>query len=128
MSNIVIKTSPNDNVAIVATPSGLKRGSIVLGSTVLVENIPMGHKVALQTLEMGDEVRRYGQVIGYATRTIEKGSWINEGNISLPEPPKLEDIKYVTPPDPNGGVSSLSLPVGLEEAFFMGYRNADGSV
>ena len=128
MSNIVIKTSPNDNVAIVATPSGLKRGSIVLGSTVLVENIPMGHKVALQTLEMGDEVRRYGQVIGYATRTIEKGSWIKEGNISLPEPPKLEDIKYVTPPDPNGGVSSLSLPVGLEEAFFMGYRNADGSV
>ncbi|HAK76111.1 MAG TPA: galactarate dehydratase [Runella sp.] len=128
MSNIVIKTSPNDNVAIVATPSGLKRGSIVLGSTVLVENIPMGHKVALQTLEMGDEVRRYGQVIGYATRTIEKGSTVNEGNISLPEPPKLEDIKYVTPPDPNGGVSSLSLPVGLEEAFFMGYRNADGSV
>lgn len=128
MSNIVIKTSPNDNVAIVATPLGLKRGSIVLGSTVLVENIPMGHKVALQTLEMGDEVRRYGQVIGYATRTIEKGSWINEGNISLPEPPKLEDIKYVTPPDPNGGVSLLSLPVGLEEAFFMGYRNADGSV
>ncbi|MBB3841613.1 galactarate dehydratase [Runella defluvii] len=125
---LVIKTSPNDNVAIVATPSGLKRGSIVLGTTVLVENIPMGHKVALQTLETGDEVRRYGQVIGYATRTIEKGSWVNEGNISLPEPPKLEDIKYVTPPAPNGGVSSLSLPVGLKEASFMGYRNADGSV
>ena len=76
MHNTAIKTAPNDNVAIVATPTGLKRGSIVLGTTVLVEEIPMGHKVALQTLEMGDEVRRYGQVIGYATRTIEKGSWV----------------------------------------------------
>ena len=120
----VIKTSPDDNVAIVVTPSGLKRGSIVMGTTVLLEDIPMGHKVALQSLETGDEVRRYGQVIGYATRTIEKGSWVNEGNISLPEPPKLEDIKFIASPV----ARSLFLPAGLEEASFMGYRNADGSV
>lgn len=120
----VIKTSPDDNVAIVVTPSGLKRGSIVMGTTVLLEDIPMGHKVALQSLETGDEVRRYGQVIGYATRTIEKGSWVNEGNISLPEPPKLEDIKFIASPV----ARSLFFPAGLEEASFMGYRNADGSV
>lgn len=123
---LAIKTAPNDNVAIVATPSGLKRGSIVLGTTVLVEEIPMGHKVALQTLKMGDEVRRYGQVIGYATRTIEKGSWVNEGNISLPEPPKLEAIEYkpVLPPVED----DEELKAQLRKASFMGYRNADGSV
>jgi galactarate dehydratase len=41
MQNIVIKTNPNDNVAIVANPSGLKRGSIVLDGIVLEEDIPI---------------------------------------------------------------------------------------
>ncbi|MEA5460935.1 galactarate dehydratase [Arcicella sp. LKC2W] len=120
MQNIVIKTTPNDNVAIVANPTGLKRGAIVLDGIELIEDVPMGHKVALQTLQEGDAVIRYNQVIGYANRIIEQGSWINESNISLPQPPNLEDIPYEKPTIP---------PIELLEGFtFQGYKNADGSV
>jgi galactarate dehydratase len=120
MQNIVIKTNPNDNVAIVANPSGLKRGAIVLEDVELIEDIPMGHKVALQSLDEGDEVIRYGHVIGYANKPIEKGSWINESNISLPQPPNLEDIPYIQ--------RTIPAIEPLEGFTFQGYKNPDGSV
>lgn len=120
MKNIVIKTTPNDNVAIVANPTGLKRGAIVLDGIMLAEDIPMGHKVALQALNEGDAVIRYNQTIGFANRTIEKGSWLNESNISLPQPPKLEDIPYIK--------KNLSIPETLDGYTFKGFKNSDGSV
>lgn len=120
MQNIVIKTNPNDNVAIVANPTGLKRGTIVSSGIVLEEDIPMGHKVALQTLNEGDAVIRYGQTIGFANKIIEKGCWINESNISLPQPPNLEEIPYVKP-------NILQTEI-LKDFTFQGYKNSDGSV
>ncbi|GGD69345.1 putative galactarate dehydratase (L-threo-forming) [Emticicia aquatilis] len=120
MQNIVIKTNPIDNVAIVANPTGLKRGAIVLDGVVFEEDIPMGHKVALKSLNEGDEVIRYGQIIGYANRLIEKGSWVNESNISMPQPPNLENISYVQPTVPQ--------VEPLKNFTFQGFKNADGSV
>ena len=120
MQNIVLKTNPNDNVAIVATPAGLKRGAIVLNGIVLEEDIPMGHKVALKSFTEGEEVIRYGQIIGFANRFIEKGSWINESNINMPQPPNLENIAYVQPITPKSEL--------LKGFTFQGFKNHDGSV
>jgi galactarate dehydratase len=115
----VIQTTPSDNVAIVANPQGLKKGVVVLNRLALQEDIPMGHKVALQLLNKGDAVIRYGQTIGYAAATIEQGCWVNETNISLPSPPSLNDIvytpQYIKPAEPLTGYT------------FQGYKNADGS-
>lgn len=120
MQNIVIKTNPNDNVAIVSNPSGLKRGAIVLDWVVLEEDIPMGHKIALKSLNEGEEVIRYGQIIGFANRFIEKGSWINEGNIIMPSPPNLENIPYMQPTLPQAEI--------LKGFTFQGFKNINGSV
>ncbi|MER0439907.1 galactarate dehydratase [Emticicia sp. W12TSBA100-4] len=120
MQNIVIKTSPKDNVAIVANPTGLKRGAIVLDGVVLEEDIPMGHKVALKSFDEGEKIIRYGQVIGFANKSIEKGSWVNESNISMPQPPNLEEIPYVKP-----NILQTELP---KDFTFQGYKNSDGSV
>ncbi len=120
MNNIVIQTTPTDNVAIVANPQGLKQGALVLNGVVIREDIPMGHKVALQNLQIGDPVIRYAEVIGYAAIVIEAGSWINETNITLPLPPALNDIVY-TPP-----LHKAVEP--LTGYTFEGYKNADGSV
>lgn len=126
MQSIVIRITPNDNVAIVANSAGLKRGSIVLDGVVLEEDIPMGHKVALKSFDEGAEVIRYGQIIGYANRFIEKGSWINETNINMPQPPKLEDI---APPAPDeGAFVTKNIPPSGVRGHFMGYLNPDGSV
>jgi galactarate dehydratase len=66
MENIVIQTTPQDNVGIVANQSGLKKGAVISGGIVLQEDIPMGHKVALTSFEKDDPIIRYGQPIGYA--------------------------------------------------------------
>lgn len=120
MQNIVIKTSLNDNVAVVANPTGLKRGAIVLDGVVLEEDIPMGHKVALKSFDKGEKIIRYGQVIGFANKIIEKGSWVNESNINMPQPPRLEDISYIKP--------TISQTEPLNDFTFQGYKNVDGSV
>lgn len=118
--NIVIRTHLNDNVGIVANPLGLKKGTVVWENLMLVQDIPMGHKVALKNLPVGEPVIRYGQVIAYAGEDILRGAWVNETNISLPLPPALQDIAYIqsewTPPKP------------LEGYTFEGYKNPDGSV
>src|SRR6188474_364940 len=100
MDNIVIQTTPQDNVGIVANPSGLKKGVVVLNGIILLEDIPMGHKVALTSFEKDDAIIRYGQTIGYAKNSIAKGSWINESNLNLPQPPDLNEIPYIKKPIP----------------------------
>jgi galactarate dehydratase len=120
MENIVIQTTTQDNVGIVANPSGLKKGAVVSGRIVLQEDIPMAHKVALTTFEKGDAIIRYGQTIGYANVSIAKGSWINERNINMPQPPDLNEIPYIK--------NTAPATEPLEGYTFQGYKNADGTV
>lgn len=118
--NIVIRTTPIDNVAIVANPQGVEQGVAVLDGVVLLQHIPMGHKVALHSLKVGDAIIRYGETIGYAATTIEQGEWVHEGNIEMPQPPSLSDIPYTE--------THLPKAEPLMGYTFLGYRNEDGSV
>ncbi|TAE29992.1 MAG: galactarate dehydratase [Cytophagales bacterium] len=116
----LIQTSPLDNVGIVANPQGLEKGTIISDQITLSEYIPMGHKVALTDLTEGEAVIRYGHTIGYADKRIQKGAWVNERNIRLPEPPTLDAISYTQKP--------IQVIEKLEGYTFKGYRNSDGSV
>lgn len=42
-----------------------------------VEEIPVGHKIALKKIKAGEPIVKYGVVIGQATTDIEKGSWVH---------------------------------------------------
>ena len=44
-------------------------------------DIPYSHKVALKGFKKGDQVIKYGEVIGIASMDIEKGEWIHTHNI-----------------------------------------------
>jgi len=116
----IIKTTAMDNVGIVPHPQGLAKGTVIADGIVLTEDIPMGHKLALQDMPAGTAVIRYGQVIGHTNKDIMQGSWINETNMEMPLPPLLEDITYH-----KAGAPALT---PLEGYTFMGYKNADGSV
>src|ERR1700733_7733911 len=48
------------------------------------EPIPSGHKVALRTIEEGQPVHKYGQVIGAATRRILAGEHVHDHNLLSP--------------------------------------------
>lgn len=119
-SPLYIQVNPKDNTAIIVNSVGLKAGAEFSCGLKLLEYIPQGHKVALADLQQGDEIIRYGEVIGYASSFIKRGSWIKEKLVVLPKPPELESLSI-------SSRVSISTPLDKEYTFF-GFRNLDGSV
>lgn len=115
-----IRMHDHDNVAIIVNDNGLPPGARFETGLALREFIPQGHKVSLRDIATDQEIVRYGVVIGYATRDLPAGSWVNERVIRMPEPPSLDNL-------PIGTAHMPSAPA-LEGYTFEGYRNADGSV
>lgn len=81
---IVIKEE--DNVA--TALSGLERGSrasVGIGeeivSVVLVDDIEFGHKFAVYDISQGQDIVKYGEVIGRATADIPAGAHAHVQNI-----------------------------------------------
>lgn len=64
MSSIII--NEKDNVGVMLSASG---------------DIPAGHKYAINDINKGDFVIKYGQVIGRATSDIKKGEWVHSHNL-----------------------------------------------
>lgn len=44
------------------------------------DEIPFGHKFALESIDRGDEIYKYGAVIGRATADVPSGSWVHTHN------------------------------------------------
>lgn len=47
---------------------------------VLSDDVPFGHKFALEPIDVGDSISKYGEVIGRATQDIEPGEWVHTHN------------------------------------------------
>jgi altronate hydrolase len=72
----------DDTVAVAARP--LPRGFVLEagGRSVEVrEPIGLGHKVALADIAQGEPVRKYGQIIGFASKAIPAGSLVHVQNL-----------------------------------------------
>lgn len=83
------------------------------------EEIPRGHKIALQEIEKGEMVIKYGNPIGRATQKISVGEWVHSHNMET----GLEGIvDYVYSPETDTGV-----PKKLTEETFSGYLRANGN-
>jgi len=72
----------DDDVAIALEP--VARG-VPAGDTVARSDIPRGHKIALRTIPTGALVRKYGHVIGMASRPIEAGDHVHTHNMTMPQ-------------------------------------------
>ncbi|MEM3191256.1 MAG: UxaA family hydrolase [Candidatus Parvarchaeota archaeon] len=46
-----------------------------------IEDIPLGHKIALRDMKKGDKVIEYGEPIGQVTKDIKKGEHVHIHNI-----------------------------------------------
>ena len=52
------------------------------GTTITInEPVNFGHKVALEGIEVGDPIRKYGEVIGRAVEVIDPGDWVHTHNV-----------------------------------------------
>ncbi len=79
--------------------------------------IPPGHKVAIRALAQGQPVRRYNQIIGFASQPIGPGEHVHTHNLVMGE--FARDYAY--------GADVKPAPA-LREASFMGIVRADGRV
>src|SRR5947209_6312115 len=84
LNEVAVHLHPEDQVAVarVALAPGLAL-TLPDGTVVVRRSIPPGHKVALVDVATGDPVRRYGQVIGFATTPIRAGDHVHSHNLSV---------------------------------------------
>jgi altronate dehydratase small subunit len=81
-----IVVDPEDNVATLLTDVEkndlvqVKAGDKVTECKVL-EKIPFGHKIALSNIDKGQDVVKYGEVIGRASEDIVKGRHVHVHNV-----------------------------------------------
>src|SRR5262245_57962330 len=84
-SQVAIDLHPRDDLALATPP-------VSSGAVLEPENapdvsirhfIPSGHKIALHPVTAGEPVRRYGQIIGFATAPIEVGDHVHIHNLAV---------------------------------------------
>src|SRR5271155_603133 len=112
----VIRLHPDDGVLIAR--SSLPAGLVVAEGVTTVERIPAGHKVAIRPIAVGEPIRRYGQIIGFATQPIAPGQHVHTQNCGMGYFDK--DYAYGVDVKP---VPNFDLP-----ATFDGIRRSDGRV
>ncbi len=105
--HIAMKIDEHDNVAIAVEAISSGETIRMQGEGVrLVEDIPFGHKFALQTIRTGEKIVKYGAPIGRATREIGAGEWVHTHNMESnldgleqyeyrPEAARKEDVSGV---------------------------------
>ena len=114
-----LRLHPNDNVAIALLPLKSGRQIEVADQAIRVNaDIDAGHKIALAAIAMGQPVRRYGQVIGFATQPIAPGDHIHTHNLAVGN----MQLDYQFGVD----VRPIPLVPKSERRTFLGYRRAQG--
>ena len=108
-----------DNVVI--TIESLSRGKVIDGGVTVTAAVPRGHKVAVQAIRTGEPIRKFGQIIGFASSDIQPGDWVHEHNVAIHDFER--DYAFSSEAKPDGGL----LP-GESTATFEGFRRADGRV
>ena len=83
--------------------------------------IPPGHKVAVHAIVAGEPVRRYNQIIGFASKPIAAGEHVHTHNLDMG--PNKGDFAR----DYAFGADMKPEPV-KKQATFMGIKRADGRV
>jgi altronate hydrolase len=109
-----IRLHPHDDVLIAR--SQLVGGQTAEGVTVR-GLIPAGHKVAAHDIGAGEPVRRYNQIIGFASRPIAAGEHVHTHNLAMGDFER--DYAYGADARPE---------IAPRETTFMGIRRPDGRV
>ena len=109
----------SDNIAVALRP--IEPGN-PLGRANLdaLDKIPSGHKVALTAIAAGQQITKYGQIIGVATQDIPAGAHVHVHNVAMASFERSETFGSKA-----RDTEILPLP---ERATFDGYRRASGAV
>ena len=116
-SALTIRLHPNDDVVIARAQ--LVGGTQLLDEKVTVSGlVPPGHKVATRAIKSGEPVRRYNQIIGFASRDIAPGEHVHLNNLAMGNFER--DYAF--------GADARSTQAASPQATFEGIVRADGRV
>src|SRR5260370_4257836 len=102
----------------------LEKGAVFEGGAARIEarqDVKPGQKIARRDVRRGQPVRRYGQVIGFATQDIAVGEHVHTHNLDIGE---LSAERYEVGVD----VRPVDFYPGDKMRYFEGYRREDGRV
>ena len=121
LAGVAVVLHEDDHIAVAKTALAARTqliyGDAVMRTTAL---IPPGHKFAIAPVDEGNPVRRYGQVIGFATQPIGPGDHVHSHNLAVG---KL-DLDYAFCRD----YAPVELVPEAERRTFDGFRRPDGRV
>ncbi len=112
-----IQLHANDDVVIARMP--LSAGQILPSGLKLRQDIPFGHKVAVHALAKGQPVRRYNQIIGFATADIAPGEHVHLQNLGMGDE-FARDYAFAT--------ENAPLARAAQERTFQGFVRPDGRI
>lgn len=114
-----IRLHAGDNVVVAAGP--LPAGASLAGESVVTASaIPAGHKIATGSIGQGEPVRKYDQIIGFASQPIAPGAHVHVHNCAMGE--FARDYEFGADRRPTDFMPDSS------HATFEGYVRADGRV
>ncbi|MBX3545001.1 altronate dehydratase family protein [Chelatococcus sp.] len=112
-----IRLNDADNIIVAVDP--IEPGAVAEG-VVATARVPRGHKMAIVPITQGEPVRKFGQIIGFASSAIAPGDWVHEHNVEMHEFAREYHFAEDAREEP-------VLPLA-EQATFQGFRRANGKV
>jgi altronate hydrolase len=112
-----IRLHADDNVVVAVDQ--LLGGTHVHG-VAATERVPRGHKMASAPIAQGAPVRKFGQIIGFASKPIAPGEWVHEHNVEMHD--FTRDYRFAE------AAPHVDLVPERSRATFEGFRRADGKV
>ena len=76
VATVLENMEPDHSVAVKS-----KKSNEAIKSLKVLESIPVYHKIAVEKIQAGEKVIKYGAVIGTATKEIEIGEHVHTHNI-----------------------------------------------
>jgi altronate hydrolase len=83
LSQVAVHLRPEDNVAVAARPL-LPGQELTFGGATFKPDrrVGLGHKIAVRPIAKGEAVRKYGQIIGFASSDIPIGGHVHVHNVA----------------------------------------------
>ena len=118
-SKLIVRLHPSDNVVTARLD--------ILGNTRIDEEqlssscpIPSGHKLATKKIKAGEEIRKYDQVIGFASKDIDLGEHVHVHNVEMRDFDR--DYQFCE------GVTETNYFSASEQRMFKGFKRKNGKV
>jgi altronate hydrolase len=118
-NRLIIRLHPADNV-VTARIDMLASTGIEDEGVAAAGPIPSGHKIATRGIKKGEEIRKYDQVIGFATQDVAPGEHVHVHNVEMKDFDR--DYQFCE------GVTPTAFVPVAERRTFEGYVRGNGRV